>query len=155
MEIKNVWCSWLINNLIYYRNSCKIIFCLTTNTPFHYHFILALSRASRHTFLYSRSPSYSYIHCVCLWPVPMMVPKTTSETLKHKINPSLGLAEPQTVHVLLYTPGTVEFRSYLIVCVIILCSLLFIFNAHHSHTVHLLVVFLLILTVQSMKEVSL
>lgn len=37
----------------------------------------------------------------------MMVPKTTSETLKHKINPSLDLAEPQTVHVLLYTPGTV------------------------------------------------
>jgi len=35
----------------------------------------------------------------------MMVPKTTSETLKHKINPSLDLAEPQTVHVLLYTPG--------------------------------------------------
>uniref|UniRef100_A0A7N6AAA9 UDENN domain-containing protein n=1 Tax=Anabas testudineus TaxID=64144 RepID=A0A7N6AAA9_ANATE len=32
--------------------------------------------------------------------------KTTSETLKHKINPSLDLAEPQTVHVLLYTPGT-------------------------------------------------
>uniref|UniRef100_A0A3B4TWN3 DENN domain containing 3 n=1 Tax=Seriola dumerili TaxID=41447 RepID=A0A3B4TWN3_SERDU len=39
--------------------------------------------------------------------VPMMVPKTTSETLKHKINPSLDLAEPQTVHVLLYTPGTI------------------------------------------------
>ncbi|XP_061632413.1 uncharacterized protein LOC133479429 [Phyllopteryx taeniolatus] len=38
-------------------------------------------------------------------PVPMMVPKTTSETLKHKINPSLDLAEPQTVHMLLYTPG--------------------------------------------------
>ncbi|KAM9852525.1 DENN domain-containing protein 3-like [Aulostomus maculatus] len=37
--------------------------------------------------------------------VPMMVPKTTLETLKHKINPSLDLAEPQTVHVLLYTPG--------------------------------------------------
>ncbi|XP_063734972.1 DENN domain-containing protein 3-like isoform X2 [Eleginops maclovinus] len=37
--------------------------------------------------------------------VPMIVPKTTSETLKHKINPSLDLAEPQTVHVLLYTPG--------------------------------------------------
>ncbi|CAL8237913.1 unnamed protein product, partial [Merluccius merluccius] len=37
--------------------------------------------------------------------VPMMVPETTSETLKHKINPSLDLAEPQTVHVLLYTPG--------------------------------------------------
>uniref|UniRef100_A0A3Q3VPS0 UDENN domain-containing protein n=1 Tax=Mola mola TaxID=94237 RepID=A0A3Q3VPS0_MOLML len=38
--------------------------------------------------------------------VPMMVPKTTSETLKHKINPSLDLAEPQTVHVLLYTPDS-------------------------------------------------
>ncbi|KAL0985281.1 hypothetical protein UPYG_G00154950 [Umbra pygmaea] len=37
--------------------------------------------------------------------VPMMVPKTTSETLKHKINPSLDLSAPQTVHVLLYTPG--------------------------------------------------
>uniref|UniRef100_A0A3Q0SBF3 DENN domain containing 3 n=1 Tax=Amphilophus citrinellus TaxID=61819 RepID=A0A3Q0SBF3_AMPCI len=37
--------------------------------------------------------------------VPMIVPKTTSETLKHKINPSLDMAEPQTVHVLLYTPG--------------------------------------------------
>ncbi|XP_068180590.1 DENN domain-containing protein 3-like [Antennarius striatus] len=37
--------------------------------------------------------------------VPMMVPKTTTEMLKHKINPSLDLAEPQTVHVLLYTPG--------------------------------------------------
>uniref|UniRef100_A0A3Q0S6G4 DENN domain containing 3 n=1 Tax=Amphilophus citrinellus TaxID=61819 RepID=A0A3Q0S6G4_AMPCI len=37
--------------------------------------------------------------------VPMMVPKTTAETLKHKINPSLELAAPQAVHVLLYTPG--------------------------------------------------
>nr|XP_061789339.1 DENN domain-containing protein 3-like [Nerophis lumbriciformis] len=37
--------------------------------------------------------------------VPMMVPKTTSETLKHKIYPSSDLSEPQTVHVLLYTPG--------------------------------------------------
>ncbi|KAM3595803.1 uncharacterized protein V6R79_003012 [Siganus canaliculatus] len=37
--------------------------------------------------------------------VPMMVPKTTAETLKHKINPSLELAEPQAVDVLLYTPG--------------------------------------------------
>ncbi|XP_055020182.1 DENN domain-containing protein 3-like isoform X2 [Boleophthalmus pectinirostris] len=37
--------------------------------------------------------------------VPMMVPKVTSETLKHKINPSQDLPEPQTVHVLLYTPG--------------------------------------------------
>ncbi|XP_024122822.1 DENN domain-containing protein 3 [Oryzias melastigma] len=37
--------------------------------------------------------------------VPMMVPRITAETLKHKINPSVDLAEPQTVHVLLYTPG--------------------------------------------------
>ncbi|XP_075905416.1 DENN domain-containing protein 3-like [Nelusetta ayraudi] len=36
---------------------------------------------------------------------PLTVPLTTSETLKHKINPSVDLAEPQTVHVLLYTPG--------------------------------------------------
>ncbi|KAI2653203.1 DENN domain-containing protein 3 [Labeo rohita] len=36
--------------------------------------------------------------------VPMMVPKTTSETLKHKINPSLDQT-PQAVDVLLYTPG--------------------------------------------------
>ncbi|XP_060948450.1 DENN domain-containing protein 3 [Limanda limanda] len=37
--------------------------------------------------------------------VPMMVPKTTAETLKHKINPSLELAAPQPVDVLLYTLG--------------------------------------------------
>lgn len=34
-----------------------------------------------------------------------MVPKTTSETLKHKINPSLDQTPPQAVDVLLYTPG--------------------------------------------------
>uniref|UniRef100_A0A3Q3IWB8 UDENN domain-containing protein n=1 Tax=Monopterus albus TaxID=43700 RepID=A0A3Q3IWB8_MONAL len=38
--------------------------------------------------------------------VLMMVPKTTAEMLKHKINPSLELAAPQAVDVLLYTPGT-------------------------------------------------
>ncbi|XP_072531434.1 DENN domain-containing protein 3 [Salminus brasiliensis] len=37
--------------------------------------------------------------------VPMMVPKTTSETLKHKINPCLNLPSPQPVDILLYTPG--------------------------------------------------
>ncbi|KAH0617394.1 hypothetical protein JD844_015547 [Phrynosoma platyrhinos] len=37
--------------------------------------------------------------------VPMMVPKTTSETLKHKINPSAGETFPQAVEVLLYTPA--------------------------------------------------
>ncbi|XP_057684253.1 DENN domain-containing protein 3 [Corythoichthys intestinalis] len=37
--------------------------------------------------------------------VPMMVPRTTAEALKHKINPSLELAAPRSVDVLLYTPG--------------------------------------------------
>lgn len=37
--------------------------------------------------------------------VPMAVPKTTAETLKHKINPSVGETGPQAVDVLLYTPG--------------------------------------------------
>ncbi|XP_061123770.1 DENN domain-containing protein 3 isoform X1 [Syngnathus typhle] len=37
--------------------------------------------------------------------VPMMVPRTTAETLKHKINPSLELAAPRAVDALLYTPG--------------------------------------------------
>ncbi|KAM4724802.1 DENN domain-containing protein 3 isoform 2-T2 [Anableps anableps] len=36
---------------------------------------------------------------------PMMVPSTTAETLKHKINPSVEFAVPQAVDVLLYTPG--------------------------------------------------
>ncbi|XP_047240368.1 DENN domain-containing protein 3 isoform X4 [Girardinichthys multiradiatus] len=35
----------------------------------------------------------------------MMVPTTTAETLKHKINPSVEFAAPQAVDVLLYTPG--------------------------------------------------
>nr|XP_015213003.1 PREDICTED: DENN domain-containing protein 3 isoform X2 [Lepisosteus oculatus] len=43
--------------------------------------------------------------------VPMMVPKTTSETLKHKINPSLDLTAPQAVDVLLYTPGQLSFSD--------------------------------------------
>uniref|UniRef100_A0A3P8ZIY6 UDENN domain-containing protein n=1 Tax=Esox lucius TaxID=8010 RepID=A0A3P8ZIY6_ESOLU len=41
----------------------------------------------------------------------MMVPKTTSEMLKHKINPSLDLPTPQTVHVLLYTPGQLYYSE--------------------------------------------
>ncbi|XP_067323360.1 DENN domain-containing protein 3 [Anolis sagrei] len=40
--------------------------------------------------------------------VPMMVPKTTAETLKHKINPSAGETFPQAVEVLLYTPGELD-----------------------------------------------
>ncbi|XP_059411624.1 DENN domain-containing protein 3-like isoform X2 [Carassius carassius] len=43
--------------------------------------------------------------------VPMMVPKTTSETLKHKINPSLDQTSPQAVDVLLYTPGQLSVSS--------------------------------------------
>ncbi|KAK0139285.1 DENN domain-containing protein 3 [Merluccius polli] len=37
--------------------------------------------------------------------VPMMVPQTTAEVLKHKINPSVELTTPHAVDVLLYTPG--------------------------------------------------
>ncbi|XP_026104739.1 DENN domain-containing protein 3-like isoform X2 [Carassius auratus] len=37
--------------------------------------------------------------------VPTTVPETTSETLKHKINPSLDQTAPQAVDILLYTPG--------------------------------------------------
>ncbi|XP_078542252.1 DENN domain-containing protein 3 [Lissotriton helveticus] len=40
--------------------------------------------------------------------VPMMVPKTTSETLKHRINPSAGETVLQSVDVLLYTPGQLD-----------------------------------------------
>ncbi|XP_059723714.1 DENN domain-containing protein 3 isoform X1 [Haemorhous mexicanus] len=40
--------------------------------------------------------------------VPMMVPKTTSETLKHKISPSAGETFPQAIDVLLYTPGHLD-----------------------------------------------
>ncbi|XP_006152172.1 DENN domain-containing protein 3 isoform X2 [Tupaia chinensis] len=40
--------------------------------------------------------------------MPMAVPKTTSETLKHKINPSAGEAFPLAVDVLLYTPGHLD-----------------------------------------------
>ncbi|MED6257748.1 hypothetical protein ATANTOWER_030759 [Ataeniobius toweri] len=43
--------------------------------------------------------------------VHMTVPNTTSETLKHKINPSLDLAEPQAVCVLLYTPGQLRAKN--------------------------------------------
>lgn len=49
--------------------------------------------------------SCSSLTALCASLVPMMVPKTTAETLKHKINPSLELAAPQAVDVLLYTPG--------------------------------------------------
>lgn len=40
--------------------------------------------------------------------LPMAVPKTTSETLKHKINPSAGETAPQAIEVLLYTPGRLD-----------------------------------------------
>ncbi|KAM5280988.1 DENN domain-containing protein 3 isoform 1-T1 [Ctenodactylus gundi] len=40
--------------------------------------------------------------------LPMAVPKTTSETLKHKINPSAGETSPQAIEVLLYTPGHLD-----------------------------------------------
>ncbi|XP_030075472.1 DENN domain-containing protein 3 [Microcaecilia unicolor] len=40
--------------------------------------------------------------------VPMMIPKTTAETLKHRINPSAGETVSQAVDVLLYTPGQLD-----------------------------------------------
>uniref|UniRef100_A0ABI7WDV7 UDENN domain-containing protein n=1 Tax=Felis catus TaxID=9685 RepID=A0ABI7WDV7_FELCA len=40
--------------------------------------------------------------------MPAAVPKTTSETLKHKINPSAGETLPHAVDVLLYTPGHLD-----------------------------------------------
>ncbi|XP_032171800.1 DENN domain-containing protein 3 isoform X3 [Mustela erminea] len=40
--------------------------------------------------------------------MPTAVPKTTSETLKHKINPSAGETLPRAVDVLLYTPGHLD-----------------------------------------------
>ncbi|KAM9307899.1 DENN domain-containing protein 3 [Gastrophryne carolinensis] len=40
--------------------------------------------------------------------VPMMIPKTTSETLKHRINPSAGETSSQSIEVLLYTPGQLD-----------------------------------------------
>ncbi|XP_006830790.1 PREDICTED: DENN domain-containing protein 3 [Chrysochloris asiatica] len=40
--------------------------------------------------------------------MPMAVPTTTLETLKHKINPSAGETQPQAIDVLLYTPGHLD-----------------------------------------------
>ncbi|XP_004405629.1 PREDICTED: DENN domain-containing protein 3 [Odobenus rosmarus divergens] len=40
--------------------------------------------------------------------MPLTVPKTTSETLKHRINPSAGETFPHAVDVLLYTPGHLD-----------------------------------------------
>ncbi|XP_051574526.1 DENN domain-containing protein 3 isoform X2 [Myxocyprinus asiaticus] len=37
--------------------------------------------------------------------VPMIIPKPTAETLKHKINPFQNMSTSQSVDVLLYTPG--------------------------------------------------
>ncbi|XP_051721391.1 DENN domain-containing protein 3 [Ctenopharyngodon idella] len=41
--------------------------------------------------------------------VPMIIPRPTAETLKHKINPSQNMTNPQSVDVLLYTPGHLTF----------------------------------------------
>ncbi|XP_039536036.1 DENN domain-containing protein 3 isoform X2 [Pimephales promelas] len=41
--------------------------------------------------------------------VPMIIPRPTAETLKHKINPSQNMMNPQSVNVLLYTPGQSSF----------------------------------------------
>lgn len=41
--------------------------------------------------------------------VPMIIPRPTAEALKHKINPSQNMTKPQSVDVLLYTPGQLTF----------------------------------------------
>ncbi|KTF80316.1 hypothetical protein cypCar_00018856 [Cyprinus carpio] len=41
--------------------------------------------------------------------VPMIIPRPTAEALKHKINPSQNMTNPQSVDVLLYTPGQLTF----------------------------------------------
>lgn len=43
--------------------------------------------------------------------VPSALPRTTLETLKHRISPSAGESCPGAVDVLLYTPGTGSARS--------------------------------------------
>ncbi|XP_024903359.1 DENN domain-containing protein 3, partial [Pteropus alecto] len=40
--------------------------------------------------------------------MPLAIPKTTAETLKHRINPSAGETSPGAVDVLLYTPGHLD-----------------------------------------------
>lgn len=51
-----------------------------------------------------RCPRVMTLTAPCI-SVSTPVPRTTSETLKHKINPSAGETCPHAVDVLLYTPG--------------------------------------------------
>uniref|UniRef100_A0A673MSG5 DENN domain-containing protein 3-like n=1 Tax=Sinocyclocheilus rhinocerous TaxID=307959 RepID=A0A673MSG5_9TELE len=47
----------------------------------------------------------SKLSLVFISTVPMIIPRPTAEALKHKINPSQNMTNPQSVDVLLYTPG--------------------------------------------------
>ncbi|XP_056618892.1 DENN domain-containing protein 3 isoform X2 [Triplophysa dalaica] len=69
-----------------------VVSCLQTQKP-----ILALSKLAYYERLRHEAP--------------MIIPKPTAETLKHKINPSQNMRSIQSVDVLLYTPGQLTFSA--------------------------------------------
>lgn len=56
-------------------------------------------------YLYEINKTVVFKSLVFIPTVPMIIPRPTAETLKHKINPSQNMTHPQSVDVLLYTPG--------------------------------------------------
>ncbi len=56
-------------------------------------------------FLYDENKKIVLKSLVFIPTVPMIIPRPTAEALKHKINPSQNMTNPQSVDVLLYTPG--------------------------------------------------
>ncbi|KAA0703402.1 DENN domain-containing protein 3 [Triplophysa tibetana] len=69
-----------------------VVSCLQTPKP-----ILALSKLAFYERLRHEAP--------------LIIPKPTAETLKHKINPSQNMRSLQSVDVLLYTPGQLTFSA--------------------------------------------
>ncbi len=56
-------------------------------------------------FLYDENKTVVLKSLVFIPTVPMIIPRPTADALKHKINPSQNMTNPQSVDVLLYTPG--------------------------------------------------
>ncbi len=56
-------------------------------------------------YLYDENKTVVLKSLVFIPTVPMIIPRPTAEALKHKINPSQNMTNPQSVDVLLYTPG--------------------------------------------------
>lgn len=56
-------------------------------------------------YLYEINKTVVFKSLVFIPTVPMIIPRPTAEALKHKINPSQNMTNPQSVDVLLYTPG--------------------------------------------------